>query len=127
MKELMKTLVALQTLDVGSARDASSEAVRAALRGKIPAPILGHYDRLVARGKKGLAMVENQVCMGCHMRLPIAVVATLKRGEDIQLCDNCGRYLYLGEESNAPAVEVAAAPVAVRVKRTRKPKSLSAA
>jgi len=27
--------------------------------------------RLMARGKKGLAAVRNQVCTGCHMRVPV--------------------------------------------------------
>jgi len=74
----------------------------AELRGKIPAPILGHYDRLRVRGKKGLAAVRHQVCTGCHMSVPLATVMTLKHAQDIQLCDSCGRYLYLPDEAESP-------------------------
>lgn len=69
------------------------------MRAKIPPPILGHYDRLLAQGKKGLAAVRNQICTGCHIQVPRALVLTLMHEEDIQVCENCGRYLYLPEEN----------------------------
>jgi hypothetical protein len=95
MNELIQNLVQLQALDFGDAKAENAKATAAELRAKIPPPIVAHYDRLVARGKKGLAAVRDQVCTGCHMRLPMAVIMTLMHGRDIQLCDNCGRYLYL--------------------------------
>src|SRR5438105_5172059 len=58
----------------------AAEALMVELRGKIPAPILGHYDRLVAQGKKGVAAVRNQVCTGCHMKVTLGVMATLMHG-----------------------------------------------
>jgi hypothetical protein len=36
------------------------------------------------------------------MHVPRGVVLTLMRGEDIQLCENCGRYLYLSEQPELP-------------------------
>lgn len=117
MKNLMQNLVKLQTLEFDEPSRAGSAALIAELRGKIPAPMLGHYDRLRARGKKGVAALRHQVCTGCHMSVPLATVMTLKHGQDIQLCDTCGRYLYLpAEEESAPAAP-AAAP-----RRGRKPK-----
>src|SRR6202007_2956291 len=71
-----------------------SEAQRTEMRNSIPQPILAHYDRLVARGKKGVAVVRNQVCTGCHMRLPIGPITTLMQDRDIQLCDSCGRVFF---------------------------------
>jgi predicted nucleic acid-binding Zn-ribbon protein len=97
MIELLKSLVKLQDLEWSKAEDEDSEKLKAELRQKIPAPILVHYDRLMARGKKGIVAVRHQTCSGCHMRLPIGVVSTLMHGTDIQLCDCCGRYLYLPE------------------------------
>lgn len=101
MNEPMQILLKLQTLEFAAKQGEAAEATIADLRGKIPPQILGHYDRLRARGKKGLVPAINQVCTGCHMRLPLAVIMTLKHEQDIQLCDNCGRYLYLPDE---PAV-----------------------
>jgi hypothetical protein len=102
MKQLMKTLVELQTLEFGQKPTKTTAAPIAKLRSKIPDNVLGHYDRLMARGKKGVAAVRNQNCAGCHMSVPLAVVMTLKHADDIQLCDNCGRYLYLPDEEEAP-------------------------
>jgi predicted nucleic acid-binding Zn-ribbon protein len=90
------------------------------LRAAVPAPILAHYDRLVARGKKGVAVVRNQVCTGCHMRLPIGTINTLLQRQDLQLCDSCGRYLYIPEEVEVAAEPVAVAPVKPVAKRKRK-------
>lgn len=116
MKELMQDLLKLQTLEFSETSE--NDPVITELRAKIPAQILGHYDRLRARGKKGVAAVRNQVCTGCHMNLPISVVMTLRHGEDIQLCDSCGRYLYLPEEPDSAAVPPPA--TAKQPKRSRK-------
>src|SRR6516225_1103820 len=110
MNELMQNLVRLQAIDFDETREKNSDATKAELRGKIAPQILGHYDRLVARGKKGVAIVRDQVCTGCHMRLPIGVVTTLMHGLDIQLCDTCGRYLYLPEVTKPQVTEPVPAP-----------------
>ena len=95
MNELIQNLLKLQALQFGDVVSKNAEVETLELRARIPLPILGHYDRLVLRGKRGVAVVRNQVCTGCHMRLPIGVINTLMRGEDIRVCDSCGRYLYL--------------------------------
>ncbi|MGO8835927.1 MAG: zinc ribbon domain-containing protein [Limisphaerales bacterium] len=95
MNELLQNLIKLQSLQFGADKNPGVAGVMMDLRAKIPAQILGHYDRLVARGKKGVAAVHGQVCSGCHMQVPLGVVMTIRREEDIQLCENCGRYLYL--------------------------------
>lgn len=103
MNDLLTNLLKLQDLDFAAIPDKNADASREELRARVPQPILGHYDRLVARGKKGVAVVRNQVCTGCHMRLPIGTINTLMQGQDIQLCDTCGRYLVLAEpEASKP-------------------------
>jgi len=67
-------------------------------RKEIPKPIQGHFDRLRARGKKGIAIIRNGTCTGCYMKVALGVMVTLRNGTDIQLCGNCGRYLFLPEE-----------------------------
>ena len=95
MKEIIQNLLKLQALQFGDVTAKDAESLIIELRTKIPPPVLGHFDRLTTRGKRGVAIVRNQVCTGCHMRLPIGLIATLLRGEDIQVCETCGRYLYL--------------------------------
>jgi predicted nucleic acid-binding Zn-ribbon protein len=120
MKALLQNLIQLQSLESGGVKDKNVEASMAELRAKIPSQILAHYDRLVARGKKGLAAVRGQVCSGCHMQVPLGVVMTLKRGQDIQICESCGRYLYLPPAVETKATEPAASPKPERKKRKQK-------
>jgi hypothetical protein len=127
MKELLQNLIQLQSLEFGGDEKGKREAALAELRAKIPAQILAHYDRLVARGKKGLAAVRGQVCSGCHMQVPLGVVMTLKHGDDIQLCESCGRYLYLPPAVVTEATEAAASPKPERKKRKQKKQPLPAA
>jgi predicted nucleic acid-binding Zn-ribbon protein len=99
-KLLLESLLKLQSLEFDEAGfDGASEKEIdkkiASLRLQIPLPILNHYDRLGARGKKGVAAVRHQTCTGCHVQVTKAVVISLMRGEDVQVCENCGRYLYL--------------------------------
>ena len=127
MKALLQNLIQLQTLESSGVKDKKVEASLAELRAKIPSQILAHYDRLVARGKRGLAAVRGQVCSGCHMQVPLGVVITLKRGEDIQICESCGRYLYLPPAVETEAAEPAASPKPERKKRKQKNQPLQAA
>jgi len=126
MNYLLQSLIKLQAIEFEEITEKNAGATVEELRAKVPPQILGHYDRLIAKGKKGVAGVRNQVCTGCHMRVPIAVVATLKHDTDIQLCENCGRYLYLleaeddqAEEGKTPTGSAKSKPV----RKGRKPKS----
>jgi predicted nucleic acid-binding Zn-ribbon protein len=105
MNALLQNLLKLQALEFAEAAGPDDETQITGLRARIPHPILGHYDRLRVRGKKALAAVRNQACTGCHMRQPLGKITVLMRDEDIQLCDSCGRYLYLPEESPSEPVE----------------------
>src|SRR5262245_26723885 len=103
-----QNLVRLQAIEFGEVA-AISQAEITELRSLIPLPILGHYDRLRARGKKGVAVIRNQTCTGCHMRQPLGKVTVLMRGDDIQLCDTCGRYLYMPDPAESQLLENSAA------------------
>lgn len=92
----MESLLALQALEFEGTETVTEED-RDALRAKVPDPILGHFDRLLARGKKGVSVIRKGVCTSCHIRVPVGTLVTLARGEDIQICGNCGRYLHLPE------------------------------
>lgn len=112
MNSTIQNLLKLQSIEFGDEKGGEKQI--ADLRTLIPEPILGHYDRLRVRDKKGVAVVRNQVCTGCHMRLPIGVITTLMQDRDIQLCDSCGRYLYLEVQPAPVQPEVPAKPVKKR-------------
>jgi predicted nucleic acid-binding Zn-ribbon protein len=120
MNEIIKILLQLQTLECDGNAIPSQEKHAAELRAKVPPPVLAHYDRLVARGKKGVALIRNQSsCSACHISVPRNVVLTLMHNADVQLCESCGRYLYLPEPTTAP--EPVAAPK--KISKPRKPKA----
>jgi predicted nucleic acid-binding Zn-ribbon protein len=122
MNGILQNLLKLQGIEFGPEADKhKSQATK--LRASIPAPILGHYERLRARGKKGIALVRNQVCGGCHMGVPIGMIATMMKGQGIQLCGSCGRYLCLPEPTDGGVVDHLA-PVKLVVK-PRKRKALA--
>jgi hypothetical protein len=127
MNSILQNLLKLQALDFGEVTAKNAEAQAAELRGNIPPVIVGHYERLRVRGKKGIALVRNQVCTGCHMHVPIGQITMLMRGEDVQLCESCGRYLYLPDatEVEALAQVEAAKPVAKAPAKPRKRRALA--
>jgi predicted nucleic acid-binding Zn-ribbon protein len=106
MRTIMEALLAAQQIELQSTRKTpAQETELARLRGLVPAPILGHYDRLIVRGKKGVALLRNGVCCECHMRLPIGEVASLSISNEVHLCSSCGRYLVLAPQEPAAPVE----------------------
>jgi predicted nucleic acid-binding Zn-ribbon protein len=124
----MELLVTLQKLALAAKPlTLKDEAEILELRRKIPAPILDHFDRLVARGKKGVAIARNGACSECHLRLPSGTMASLAYTDEVHLCDNCGRYLYLPAE---PALAAAAVPLPVvpmaKTRTKRVPKKAAA-
>jgi predicted nucleic acid-binding Zn-ribbon protein len=128
MNSVLQDLLKLQALEFGETTEKHPETQATALRGKIPPPIIGHYDRLRVRGKKGIAVVRNQVCSGCHMHIPIGQINMLMRGEDVQLCESCGRYLYLPSPAEAEVLTQveAAKPAPKPAAKPRKRRALVA-
>ncbi len=131
MHAILQNLLDLQRLEFGEVTGKGLESQITQLRTVVPQPILGHYDRLRVRGKKGVAAVRNQVCTGCHMKVPIGQITILMRNEDIQLCESCGRYLYLPDVAESEPAKAPEPPSpapktgAKRVGRPRKSKTLS--
>jgi predicted nucleic acid-binding Zn-ribbon protein len=122
----MRNLFELQSLEFDETIHPDTEEHIAQLRAKVPAPVLAHYDRLGDQGKKGVAVLRHQTCSGCHMRVPVAVVMELRHAEDVRLCDNCRRYLYLVEDTapdSAPAPAETAPKKAPKTTTKTAPKS----
>jgi len=125
MNDIIQNLVKLQALEFGEISSKTLASEVAELRTLIPPTILGHSGRLAARGKKALAVVRNQVCSGCHMRLPIGTINTMLQGHDLQLCDTCGRYLYLPAPAESQAEEIVVAAAVKAASKPRKGKALA--
>jgi uncharacterized protein len=107
MKNTMRTLLEVQTLEMKPRRAPGDAERLEVLRDRIPAGLLDRYDRLRARGKTGVASVRHETCSGCHMRVRLATLLALQHGDTPQSCDNCSRYLYLDEQPEAAPVKPA--------------------
>ena len=96
------------------------------LRENVPVSILGHFDRLIAQGRNGVALVRHGVCGECHLRVSFGTAASLLQPKDVYLCENCGCYLLLApDEVTAPAESPALAAATVR-KGRKKPAIVTA-
>ena len=85
------------------------------LRSIIPAFILGHHDRKIQMGKASIVPVINGVCGACHLRLPSGHAARLQSSQDLEVCDNCGSFIYL--EAGSEPAPVAPTPAARRKRK----------
>ena len=127
MKQVIEHLLVLQRLSLDSKRlTAEQEREINERRKKVPAPILDHFDRLVARGKKPIAMVRSGVCGECHLRISIGTLARVTCATEIQQCGNCGRFLVSAPSEQPSPVAPTAPPITPRlpaaiapVRRTR--------
>jgi len=82
---------------------AELEGTRDQYAEKIPPAIFSTFTR-VAHRHEGDAMAtitkthpkrDEYVCAGCHMKITLEVVNALQSRDEIQLCGQCGRILYL--------------------------------
>ena len=56
--------------------------------------MLKRYDEIRARGAGvGIARVVDRTCGGCHMQLGSQAIALAQGGDELAICENCGRIL----------------------------------
>lgn len=62
----------------------------------LPKTLSTQYARIRNKIRDGVAVAEarNRSCTACFISLRPQVMAEIRRGEDIIICDNCGRILY---------------------------------
>lgn len=65
------------------------------LEGRLEKPASSRYRRIGGpEGKRVVVPVVDGVCYGCFMRVPTAWASDAGRNEELEACDNCGRFLY---------------------------------
>lgn len=71
---------------------------RSAITPDIEKQVISRYEKIL-KNKDGLAIVpvEKGSCGGCHMGLPPQVISDVKLREDIIICGNCLRILYIDD------------------------------
>ena len=75
---------------------ATRRADRDRLIEALPKQVSAMYKRISTRIRDGIAVAEarNGSCSACFMALRPQVMAEVRRGEEIIICDNCNRILY---------------------------------
>ncbi|MDT4952573.1 MAG: uncharacterized protein QOH63_1755 [Acidobacteriota bacterium] len=69
---------------------------RERLAATLPKQMSALYNRISARIRDGIAVAEarNNSCTACFMSLRPQVMAQIRLGEEVIVCDNCNRILY---------------------------------
>jgi len=79
--------------------EASVKKQRRMLAEQVEKDFLSKYERVLAKEKHHpVVAVRNKTCQGCFMSVTLQEINRIWRGEDIVLCRNCNRILYLPEE-----------------------------
>jgi len=75
---------------------AARRAERERLLAALPKQMSALYNRISARIRDGIAVAEarNGSCTACFMALRPQVMAEVRRGDEVIICDNCNRILY---------------------------------
>jgi predicted nucleic acid-binding Zn-ribbon protein len=115
--QIIQSLIELQSIARASksahpVATASISPRQIALRAQVPNAILGHFDRMLAIGRAGVAPLRNGICGGCHIRIPRAHVAGIRVSHELDVCDQCGTFIY-SEETFVPADEAKLATAGV--------------
>ena len=81
----------------------------------LPKNMSSLYNRISARIRNGIAVAEarNGSCTACFMSLRPQVMAEIRRGDDVIICDNCNRILYYIPSEARKEAPATAAPNAV--------------
>ena len=107
MNDLIETLHLLQQQQRRPAAARLGAPKLADLRARVPAPVLAHFDRLTAHGRKAVADVHHGVCSSCHLRLPQVTTFDVIHRHELRFCENCGAYLRFADDEVTSASRVA--------------------
>lgn len=85
--------------ELGEAKN-STEQIRAELVGELGESLSRTYQRVQQSYKNaGIARVENGLCSGCRVEIPIMHLKNVKEGTSIYTCEQCGRILVYWDEA----------------------------
>ena len=74
------------------------------LTGDLDQEVVFKFERII-RNKMGLGIVaiKGNVCMGCHMILPVQFANNVRLGDEFVFCPYCSRILYYEESTDGEA------------------------
>jgi uncharacterized protein len=73
-------------------KDAQAEVATA--RTPLDPPALRIYDRVSGRHVHPIVPIRGGKCGGCHLKVSSEVESEARRGENLAICDQCGRIVW---------------------------------
>lgn len=85
-----------QQIEAATKQLDSLRAERERLAASLPKPMSALFNRISSRIRDGVAVAEarNSSCSACFITIRPHVMADIRRGEEVVICDNCSRILY---------------------------------
>ncbi|HSJ07348.1 MAG TPA: C4-type zinc ribbon domain-containing protein [Longimicrobiales bacterium] len=65
------------------------------MKRELPAPVRTRLERFSAGAGRAVVPVINGICYGCFSALPTASMSALGRNDELNYCEQCGRFLYV--------------------------------
>ena len=92
----------LQRAGVTARKRKDFEGRIAALKDGLPVALVSHHERMLRSKRESMVAVSDTAsCGGCHMRLPVGMLAELHEPGRIGVCPHCGVLVF---RVAAPAV-----------------------
>jgi len=92
LNELQDVIDSFKTPRGKKRKEAEAEAEK--IRPNVPQFILSHHDRIRKLGRKSTSEVVNWVCQSCFIAVPVGSRSHIAKGNDLNICENCGVYLF---------------------------------
>lgn len=90
LREVESSVFEMRVEDAIGALDEKIEE----LEGRLDPRVSSRYGRLARRGMRVVVPVLNGICYGCFVAVPTAVASETDRHLQLDVCENCGRFLY---------------------------------
>lgn len=65
------------------------------LKRELPTPVRARLERFSTGAGRAVVPVINGICYGCFSALPTASMSALGRNDELNHCEQCGRFLYV--------------------------------
>ncbi|MEW6535924.1 MAG: C4-type zinc ribbon domain-containing protein [Candidatus Auribacterota bacterium] len=104
MKANVEVLVKLQSYE-NDLKKCNSESQRKQIEDEIiflktqtPTETLTRFYKLYHRHGDAIVRANGGFCQGCFINLPTSQHSLLSYSDDMSVCQNCGRFLYIDSE-----------------------------
>lgn len=65
---------------------------------QIPSDIISRFYKLYRKNGDALVRANGGYCQGCFINLPTSQHTVMSHSEELHVCQNCGRFLYMDSE-----------------------------